>query len=122
MLHYRNSKNLKYIQIAMKLLLIAMIVFGSVRSSAVAWNLADVGVGFMAWVNLIALILLYKPVIKILKDYEQQKKLGIDPVFEPEKCGIKNAELWDKITKSRYADLLQNKKKILESKDEDVAI
>ena len=119
---FRNSKNLKYIQIAMKLLLIAMIVFGSVRSSAVAWNLADVGVGFMAWVNLIALILLYKPVIKILKDYEQQKKLGIDPVFEPEKCGIKNAELWDKITKSRYADLLQNKKKILESKDEDVAI
>ncbi|QHI73273.1 alanine/glycine:cation symporter family protein [Aminipila terrae] len=118
---FRKNKHLKQIQVAIKLLLTAMIVFGSVKSSAVAWNLADVGVGFMAWVNLIALILLYKPVIKILKDYEYQKKLGIDPVFEPEKLGIKNAELWSDIVKRRYAALLEQKKKIMGEKDQNVA-
>lgn len=118
---FRKSKNLKGLEIAIKVLLIVMIVFGSVRSSAVAWNLADVGVGFMSWVNLIALILLYKPVLKILKDYEYQKKLGIDPVFEPEKCGIKNAELWGKITKRSYSDLLANKKKIMDENSDNVA-
>lgn len=118
---FRTNKNLKGVQIGMKIVLIGMIIFGSVRSSAVAWNMADVGVGFMAWVNLIALILLYKPVIMILKDYEQQKKLGIDPVFEPEKLGIKNADLWSKIVKRSYSDMLVNKKKIMENKDGNVA-
>lgn len=118
---FRTNKNLRGVQIGIKIVLIGMIIFGSVRSSAVAWNMADVGVGFMAWVNLIALILLYKPVIKILKDYEQQKKLGIDPVFEPEKLGIKNADLWSKIVKRSYSDMLVNKKKIMENKDGNVA-
>lgn len=117
---FKNHKNFKGLEIAIKVVLIVMIIFGSVRSSAVAWNLADVGVGFMAWVNLIALILLYKPVLKILKDYEYQKKLGIDPVFEPDKCGIKNADLWNDIVKKNYSHLLDKKKKVLDNKDEDV--
>lgn len=118
---FRKSKNLKGLEIGIKSILIVMIIFGSVRSSAVAWNLADVGVGFMAWVNLIALILLYKPVLKILKDYEYQKKLGLDPVFEPEKCGIKNAELWEDITKQNYSELLSSKKKVMDNKSDNVA-
>ncbi len=118
---FKNNKNLKGLQIAIKIVLILMIIFGSVRSSALAWNMADVGVGFMAWVNLIALILLYKPVIKILKDYEDQKKLGINPVFEPEKLGIKNADLWNNIVKRRYSALLEEKKKTLENKGGNVA-
>lgn len=117
---FKNHKNFKGLEIAIKVVLIVMIIFGSVRSSAVAWNLADVGVGFMAWVNLIALILLYKPVLKILKDYEYQKKLGIDPVFEPDKCGIKNADLWNDIVKKNYSHLLDKKKKVLDNKDENL--
>ncbi|CTP88104.1 hypothetical protein XTPLMG730_2018 [Xanthomonas translucens pv. phlei] len=29
-----------------------------------------------------------------LRDYERQKKAGLDPVFDPLPRGIKNADLW----------------------------
>ena len=29
-----------------------------------------------------------------LRDYERQKKLGLDPVFDPEALGIRNADFW----------------------------
>jgi AGCS family alanine or glycine:cation symporter len=51
----------------------------------------------MAWLNIIAIIALTKPGLATLRDYERQRKLGIDPVFEPSKLGIKNAEIWDEI-------------------------
>lgn len=30
-----------------------------------------------------------------LKDYEEQRKQGLDPVFDPQKVGIKNADFWE---------------------------
>ncbi len=112
---FRRSQNLKYIEVGIKSILIIMIIFGSVKSSAIAWNLADIGVGFSAWVNLIALIMLTKPVITILKDYEHQKKLGLDPVFDPDECGIKNAELWKGIVKINYSELAEKKEKTVKN-------
>jgi len=50
----------------------------------------------MAWLNIIAIVLLYKPAINALKDYERQKKLNIDPQFDPKDIGIENAEFWNK--------------------------
>ena len=32
-----------------------------------------------------------------------QKKLGLDPVFIPSRCGIAGAELWDTIVPRTYA-------------------
>lgn len=48
----------------------------------------------MVWVNLIGLVLLYKPAIRALKDYENQKKQGVDPTYDSTKQGVKNAEFW----------------------------
>lgn len=48
-------------------------------------------------------LLLTKPGIATLKDYEAQRKLGLDPVFIPERCGIKGAELWHKIVERSYS-------------------
>jgi AGCS family alanine or glycine:cation symporter len=31
-----------------------------------------------------------------LKDYEKQLDTGVDPTFDPEAVGIKNAEFWSK--------------------------
>ncbi|MBN7773798.1 alanine/glycine:cation symporter family protein [Clostridium aminobutyricum] len=120
---FKKSPKLKEIQIAVKLILVAMIIFGSVRTSTVAWNFADIGVGFCSWINLIGLILLQKPAVKILKDYERQKKLGLDPVFDPAECGIKNADLWHDIVKRRYSDLLEKKKSVMKNQngDKDIA-
>jgi AGCS family alanine or glycine:cation symporter len=68
-----------------------------------AWGLGDVGVGLMAWLNIIAIIILTKPGLATLRDYEAQLKEGKDPVFDPAKLGIKKAELWtNRITKKYY--------------------
>ncbi len=93
----------------MHISLIVIVLFGATRSSAAAWNIADIGIGIMCWINFIALLILSSIAIKILKDYERQKHLGLDPVFEPDDCGIKNATLWNEIVKEKYADLLEKK-------------
>ena len=73
--------------------------FGAVRPSESAWTLGDIGLGIMVWINVIALLFLVKPALIALKDFEQQKKAGKDPVFDPEKLGIKNADFWTKSKK-----------------------
>lgn len=70
--------------------------FGAVRPAAAAWVLGDIGLGIMVWVNVIAILFMAKPTILALKDYEQQKRIGLDPVFDPRKVGIKNATFWEK--------------------------
>lgn len=96
----------------LRVVIVAIVLFGATRSSTAAWNLADIGVGIMCWINLIALLVLSSQAVRILKDYERQKKLGLDPVFEPADCGIKNAELWTSIVKEKYADLLARKRQV----------
>ncbi|WP_366144445.1 alanine:cation symporter family protein [Anaerovibrio sp.] len=51
----------------------------------------------MGWANIIAIILMAPKAVAILRDYEQQKKAGRDPVFAPEKFGIDDyTGAWDK--------------------------
>lgn len=89
----RNPK--LWINILRAVIMIATF-YGTLRSATMAWTLGDIGVGIMAWVNLIAILLLYKPAFKAFKDYEEQLAEGKDPVFDPKKLGIKNADLWVK--------------------------
>ncbi|MBF6634656.1 MAG: sodium:alanine symporter, partial [Planococcus sp. (in: Bacteria)] len=35
------------------------------------------------------------PVLRVLKDYEQQKKEGKDPIFDPAKLGFDDADFWE---------------------------
>lgn len=77
---------------------------GCMKTASLAWSLGDIGVGAMAWLNIIAILLLSNTAIKCLKDYEHQKKIGIprsDMIFDPIKLGIKNADFWiDKKTEN----------------------
>ena len=50
----------------------------------------------MVWINVITMLVIMKPALIALKDYEQQKKEGKDPIFDPIKLGIKNADFWVK--------------------------
>ena len=47
-----------------------------------------------------------------MRDYEEQLKHGIDPVFVPERCGIQGAELWHEIIAEDYTDELAAYKRI----------
>jgi alanine or glycine:cation symporter, AGCS family len=88
-------------------LIICVVTFvGALMSANVVWNFGSAGVGAMAWFNVIVILLLTKPGIRTLKDYEEQKKMGLDPVFLPERCEIKGAELWATIVQKNYAKQL----------------
>ena len=58
-----------------------MIVFGSVAKIQIVWDLADLFMGFMVIINLIAITLLSKVAFAALQDYINQKKAGKDPIF-----------------------------------------
>ena len=71
------------------------VVGGALGYVALVWNLADTFAALMATINLVAIIPLGGLAIKMLKDYEAQRKQGRDPVFHasslPEAKGV---ELW----------------------------
>ncbi len=87
------SENKVFLQI-FRILAALMVFFGAQNDLTTAWNLADVIMGCMATVNIIAIILLGGIAIRVLKDYEEQKAQGLDPVFKAEKVGIHNTDLW----------------------------
>ncbi|WP_331722128.1 alanine/glycine:cation symporter family protein [Alkalithermobacter thermoalcaliphilus] len=89
-----NKGNNKVLINALRVALLASIFYGAIRTAELAWGLGDIGVGLMAWLNIIAIILLRKPAFDTLKDYEEQVSQGKDPVFDPVKLGIKNADFW----------------------------
>jgi alanine or glycine:cation symporter, AGCS family len=101
--YYMAETNLAYIfknknrwtEYVLKFVILGMTYYGCVKEAGLAWALGDVGVGAMAWLNLIAILLLTKPALLVLRDYEAQLKDGKDPVFDPVKLGIKDADFWE---------------------------
>ncbi|TDM02259.1 alanine/glycine:cation symporter family protein [Macrococcus carouselicus] len=80
-----------------RVLLIAATVYGTVKTADLAWQLGDLGVGLMAWLNVIAIWILHKPAVKALKDYERQKKelgSGRYAIYRPDPEELPNAKFW----------------------------
>ncbi|KQP06304.1 sodium:alanine symporter family protein [Pseudorhodoferax sp. Leaf265] len=103
-LSYINRKAHKpWMSFVLKIALIVAVVYGTIRSAGVAWDMGDLGVGLMAWLNIIAILILQKPALACLRDYEKQKKEGKDPIFDPDALGIKNADLWREIRQRQIA-------------------
>lgn len=81
----------------LRVLILAATFLGSILSASGAWAIGDIGVGIMAWLNIIAILLLQKPALKAFKDYIVQKNAGLNPVFRPWELGIHNADEWEKL-------------------------
>ncbi len=80
----------------LRICLIAAVFYGSLNKASLMWSLGDIGVGTMAWINIIAILLLSRLAFRSLKSYEKQKKAGKEPEFNPEELKIKNADFWKK--------------------------
>ncbi len=65
-----------------RVIVLGMVMFGAMASLPVVWSLADVSMGLMAIVNLVAIILLSGIVIKLAKDYNRQLDEGKVPTFD----------------------------------------
>jgi alanine or glycine:cation symporter, AGCS family len=68
----------------LRALILVATYYGSIRTAELAWTFGDIGVGLMAWLNVIAILLLRKPALDALKDFKKQKDAGIDPVYDYE--------------------------------------
>ena len=84
-------------------LILVAVVYGSVTTTGNAWALGDIGVGTMAWLNILGILLLQIPALKALKDYRAQKKQGLDPQFDPRELGIEGADFWVARAEGRVA-------------------
>ena len=107
--YYIAESNVVYIKrfiklpgaiLTLKIVLMSAVFYGTVKAAGLAWGMGDIGVGLMAWVNIIGILIIFfmgRPAIKALKDYEEQQRNGVtDFTFDPKKLGIKNAEFWEK--------------------------
>ncbi|OWY39745.1 sodium:alanine symporter family protein [Xenophilus sp. AP218F] len=75
-------RNSKPVLLAFRLLVLAMVLFGSKASLPLVWDMADAAMGMMALVNLVAIALLSRYVFVLLKDYQEQLRAGVAvPVF-----------------------------------------
>ncbi|KPU83724.1 sodium:alanine symporter, partial [Psychromonas sp. PRT-SC03] len=67
---------------SLRIAVLGMIMFGATQSNEVIWALADVSMGLMAIVNLVAILLLSNEVVKLAKDYNEQLNAGKLPTFD----------------------------------------
>ena len=84
------ENNLKYLNLDnfygrtfLKVGFLTMLVFGSVATLPQVIALADMSIGFMTVINVIALFMLTKVIVSVTKDYNNQKNAGKLPSYEP---------------------------------------
>ena len=100
--YYYGQSNIEFITkssaalLTYRLVAIAAVFLGALVSADVVWNFADGAMGFMAIVNLVAIALLSGVAFKLLKDYNEQRRAGLDPVFTRARLPeVKNIEVWE---------------------------
>ncbi|WP_371189509.1 alanine/glycine:cation symporter family protein [Thalassotalea maritima] len=98
--YIKRSFDVPGLMTALKIVIMSATFYGTVKAADVAWGLGDVGVGLMAWLNIVGLLIIFfvaKPAIKALQDYDRQRKAGVKAFsFDPKSIGIEGAELWEK--------------------------
>ncbi len=100
--YYYGETNIEFINtnkiyvFLYRIAVVSMVFIGSVSKIQIVWDLADLFMGLMAIINLIAIFMLGKIAFAALKDYAFQKKQGKNPVFTKNSIeGLKNVECWD---------------------------
>lgn len=90
-LFIKNNKKLLFI---FRITCLLAVFFGAQADFSMMWNIADITMGCMATVNILVILVLGNTAMKVLKDYEKQKKEGKNPVFKAKDVGIDNTECW----------------------------
>ena len=69
-----RHKHPKWEKLAVRLfqaMMLVAVIFGAVREADLIWQLGDIGVGMMAWVTVVSLLILCPKAIRSLKEFEQ---------------------------------------------------
>ena len=99
--YYYTESNFKFIRdskrglVIFRVTCVAAIFIGAQMSFSMVWDLADVLMGLMALVNLVSILLLGGQALKVLGDYQKQRRAGKNPVYRYKEVGIGDASIWN---------------------------
>ena len=88
-------RNSKFLLFCFRITCVVVVFLGAQADFSLVWNLADITMGFMAIVNIIAIFLLRKTAIAALDNYEELKRQGKKPVFDEKQIGL-SGTIWTK--------------------------
>ncbi|MGI5472901.1 alanine:cation symporter family protein [Streptomyces sp. CA-132043] len=89
-----GEKGNRFVETLLKVGTLAISFFGTVINADTMWAAGDIGYGLIGWLNMGCVLLLTPVVRKVIRDYDQQRRDGLDPVFAPERLGISGASFW----------------------------
>ena len=84
----------KGVMIVYRLLATALVFAGAVISAGLAWDTADLLQALMVIINVPVIIILAKPAIAALRDYEWQRRKGKLPAYRANANGVKGTDFW----------------------------
>jgi AGCS family alanine or glycine:cation symporter len=76
------SRGSRTVLLPFRMAVLGMVMFGSVAKLQLVWDMADVSMGLMALVNLLAILMLSGIAIPVIQDYNKQLKEGKMPKFQ----------------------------------------
>jgi AGCS family alanine or glycine:cation symporter len=68
-----------------RIIVLGFVMMGSVAEVAIVWSAADLSMGFMALLNLVAIVLLSPVALRVMGDYLAQLGGGHEPEFDRER-------------------------------------
>lgn len=78
---------------------LAMIFWGSMASLPMVWAMADMALGLMTLVNVIAIVILTPTIVAVTQDYREKRKANKDIHFSKTDCDIQGEldepEIWN---------------------------
>lgn len=99
--YFYGESNLEFITenraalIVYRVLVMLAVFGGALASASLIWTTADQLMGVMALINLVAIALLSPVAFKLLKNYQQQRAEGKDPVFTRDQLPeVRGIEQW----------------------------
>ncbi|WP_420589359.1 alanine/glycine:cation symporter family protein [Bacterioplanoides sp.] len=81
LIYLLGNRSIKPVLLVVRVLVVAMVVWGAIEKVGIVWDTADASMGLMAMVNLVALVMLSGVVVKLTRDYEAQLNSQQVPKF-----------------------------------------
>lgn len=100
--YFYGEANLEFITtrrswlITYRVAAVAAVFVGAVASAALVWGVMDVMLALLAVTNLVAIALLSRHAFALLRNFTEQARRGLDPVFTRDQLpGVEGIDVWE---------------------------
>jgi len=87
-------KNNKVLLFFFRISCMAAVFLGALSDLTTVWDIADISMGLMAFVNIIVMFIIGKYAILALKDYNKQRKFTSNFTFKAKNINLYNTDEW----------------------------